>query len=150
MTLKKISNIERVLCMECIRDVPDFAKINKLFELGADINAVNEYGECVAAIVFAGYCSEYGNTLRSGYYVPKLLKVFLENGFDVRRNGFYTLSELQNGVYDKYIRSAMATIYKLRYRLFVTDCKKKFRGIKRAGTRVYKKVAMPFTTLFSK
>ena len=61
MAVKRIGNLERVLISECVKDCPDFGIITKLFELGADINAVNEFGECTAAIVFEGYCSLYGD-----------------------------------------------------------------------------------------
>ena len=114
MAVKRIGNIERVLISECVKDTPDFGKISKLFDMGADINAVNEFGECTAAIVFEGYCSLYGGELRSGYYVPSLLECFFEHGFDVRRHGLKTISELQNCCYDKYVRRAIAMILERR------------------------------------
>ena len=110
MTVKRIGNLERVLISECVKDTPDFGCISKLFDMGADINAVNEFGECVAAIVFEGYCSLYGGDLRSGYYVPALISMFVKQGFDVKRHGLKTVSELQNCCYDKYVRKGIAMI----------------------------------------
>ena len=110
MAVKKIGNLERVLISECVKNTPDFGRISKLFDMGADINAVNEFGECTASIVFEGYCSLYGNNLRSGYYAPILVNCFAEHGFDFRRHGLKVISELQNGCYDKYIRQAIAMI----------------------------------------
>ncbi len=116
MTVKRIGNLERVLISECVKDTPDFGCISKLFDMGADINAVNEFGECVAAIVFEGYCSLYGGNLRSGYYVPALISMFVKQGFDVKRHGLKTVSELQNCCYDKYVRKGIAMILDIRRR----------------------------------
>ena len=44
---KQIGYIERLLIAECKKDEPSFMQVNRLFELGADPNAVNEYGENV-------------------------------------------------------------------------------------------------------
>ena len=121
MAVKRIENLERVLISECVKDTPDFGKITKLFEMGADINAVNEFGECTAAIVFEGYCSLYGGALRSGYFVPSLVECFFEHGFDVRRHGLRTVSELQNCCYDKYVRRAIAMILEKRKKIMKND-----------------------------
>lgn len=121
MAVKRIGNLERVLISECVKDCPDFGKISKLFELGADINAVNEFGECTAAIVFEGYCSLYGDNIRSGYFVPSLLDMFIKHGFDVRRHGLKAVSELQNCCYDKYVRSAIKTILAMRAQIVKCD-----------------------------
>ena len=67
MAVKRIGNIERVLISECVKDIPSFSKIKRLFDMGADPNAVNEIGECVLGIVLEGYCSLYGANLRSGF-----------------------------------------------------------------------------------
>lgn len=123
MAVKRIGNIERVLISECVKDVPDFGRISKLFEMGADINAVNEFGECTAAIVFEGYCSLYGGKLRSGYFVPSLLECFFDHGFDVRRHGLKTVSELQNCCYDKYVRRAIKMILEKRRKTVKCDCR---------------------------
>ncbi|MBQ8605936.1 MAG: hypothetical protein IJ408_04300 [Clostridia bacterium] len=123
MAVKRIGNIERVLISECVKDTPDFGIISKLFDMGADVNAVNEFGECTAAIVFEGYCSLYGGELRSGYYVPSLLECFFEHGFDVRRHGLKTVSELQNCCYDKYVRKAIAMILEKRRQTVKCDCR---------------------------
>lgn len=114
MKFKKIGSIERILISECVKDMPSFAKIERLFALGADPNAVNEIGECVLAIAMEGYCSLYGANLRSGFFAPMLVSVFLENGFDVRRHGTHVISELQNGCYDKHMRRAIKLILKAR------------------------------------
>ena len=121
MAVKRIGNLERVLISECVKDTPDFGKISKLFEMGADINAVNEFGECTAAIIFEGYCSLYGGAVRSGYFVPSLLECFFEHGFDVRRHGLKTISELQNCCYDKHVRRAIGMILERRKKIMRND-----------------------------
>lgn len=114
MTKKRIGNLERALIAECVRDIPSFAKINRLFEMGADGNAVNEYGECVLAIVFEGYCSLYGANLRSGFFAPHIVSCFILNGFNTRKHGLHVISELQNNIYDKHIRRAIGIILRDR------------------------------------
>lgn len=107
---KPIGKIERALIAECVKDIPSFLKIQRLFELGADANAINEFGECVLGIIFEGYCSMYGTKLRSGFFAPHIVSCFIENGFDVKRHGLKVISELQNGCYDRYIRKAIYMI----------------------------------------
>ena len=139
MTSKRIGNLERVLISECVSKTPDFGTIARLFEMGADINAVNEYGECVAAIVFEGYCSLYGDRLRSGYYAPLLVRCFMENGFDVRRHGLKTVSELENCCYDKHVRAAIKMILDCR-----REClKRDIRVLKAVTQKLCKKVIRP-------
>lgn len=139
MTAKKIGNLERVLISECVKPVPDFGKITRLFEMGADINAVNELGECTAAIVFEGYCSLYGAKLRSGFFAPQLTACFIDNGFDVRRHGLKTVSELQNGCYDKYMRTAIKIILDRRRKLLKQD----LNTIKLCTAKLCKKLTRP-------
>lgn len=139
MTAKKIGNLERVLISECVKPIPDFGKITRLFEMGADINAVNEFGECTAAIVFEGYCSLYGAKLRSGFFAPQLVACFIDNGFDVCRHGLKTVSELQNGCYDKYMRMAVKMILDRRRKLF----KKEFYTLKLCTARLCRKLTRP-------
>lgn len=123
MKNKRIGNIERILIAECVKDIPSFAKINRLFEMGADPNAVNEYGESVLSIVFEGYCSLYGANLRSGFFAPHLVTCFIQNGFDVRKHGLFVISELENGIYDKHIRRAISMILTRRRQLIKKDVK---------------------------
>lgn len=111
---KKIGNLERALISECVKDIPSFTKINRLFEMGADANAVNEYNECVLEIVFEGYCSLYGTKLRSGFFAPYIVSCFIMNGFNVRKYGLHVISGLQNNDYDKHIRRAIALILRER------------------------------------
>ena len=135
MNDKKIGNIERVLISECVKDIPSFTKINRLFELGADPNAVNEIGECVLGIAIEGYCSLYGTNLRSGFFAPMLVSVFIENGFSVRRHGLKVISEIQNGIYDKYIRQAAKIILKKRGECLRQDIRTVKRCIKSISNR---------------
>lgn len=121
MKNKRIGNLERMVIAECVKDVPSFAKIGRLFEMGADPNAVNEYGECVLGIVFEGYCSLYGTKLRSGFFAPHIVNVFLSYGFDARRHGMKVISELETGCYDRYMRMATKTILHERNRLLKRD-----------------------------
>lgn len=140
MGCKKIGNIERVLISECVRDMPSFAKIGRLFEMGADPNAVNEYGECVLSIVMEGYCSIYGANLRSGFFAPMLVSVFIENGFSVRRHGLKVISEMQNGCYDKYMRRAIKMILKARRGCIGRDLKTVKRCIRKLSGKITGKI----------
>ena len=119
---KQIGYLEKVLIDECRKDEPSLIQINRLFELGADPNAVNEYGESVLANVFADYCGG-GEKLRFAKYAPQIVVVFLCNGFDVRRHGLKLVSELQNSAYDKNIRTAIKIILSRRKAAFKDDCK---------------------------
>lgn len=141
MAVKRISNIEQALINECVKDRPDFNKIARLFDMGADVNAVNRYGECVAAIVFRGYCALHGEELRSGYYVPQLIRLFVKHGFDLRKFGLKTISELQNSCYDKYVREGIGLILKLRHKRIKQDIKLSGQRIKALGVRLYRKLA---------
>ena len=126
---KNIREVERRLISECVRDIPSFARIGRLFAEGADPNAVNGAGECVLAIAVQGYCALYGTRLRSGFFLPMIVAVFLENGFDVRRHGMRVISELQNSVYDKYARRAIAMILRARRAAIVNDVKAAAKAI---------------------
>lgn len=121
MKNKRIGELERILISECVKDVPSFAKIGRLLRMGADPNAVNGIGECVLGIAMEGYCSLYGTGLRSGFFVPMIVAVFLENGFDARRHGLQVVSELQNGFYDKHMRRAAGMILRARRAAFGRD-----------------------------
>ena len=143
MAVKNIGNLERVLISECVKDRPDFGKITKLFEMGADINAVNEFGECTASIVFEGYCSLYGGSLRSGYYVPILLDCFEKHGFDYRANGLKVVSELQNGCYDKYVRQAIVVILTKRRDAIKRENKAIKKALKRKASAFCLKLLSP-------
>ncbi len=139
MNNKKIGNLERALIAECVKDVPSFLKINRLFELGADANAVNEYGECVLGIIFEGYCSLYGSNLRSGFFAPYLVRCFLQNGFNTRRHSLKVISELQNGSYDKHIRRAIKILLDERRRAFKQDMHTIGSCIKAISSKIHDK-----------
>lgn len=121
MSKVMIGDLERMLIAECVKDIPSFKKINRLFCMGANPNAVNEYGECVLAIVFEGYCSLYGTKLRSGFFAPHIVACFMSQGFNARRHGNRVISELQNGVYDRYIRQAIKMILQERKKAIKRD-----------------------------
>ena len=123
MMKKRIGNIERILIRECVRDMPSFAKIQRLFDMGADPNSVNKFGESVLGIVMEGYCSLYGANLRSGFFAPMLTEMFIENGLDVRRFGLQIISQMQNSCYDRHMRRAIKMILKCRHECFKNDCK---------------------------
>lgn len=137
---KQIGYLEKVLIDECKKEQPSLIQINRLFELGADPNAVNEYGESVLALVFRGYCGE-GDTLRHAKYAPQITVVFLCNGFDVRRHGLSAISEMQNSVYDKDMQIAIKIILKCRYNAFKEDCKTIKLCIKRIFRKSKKQLA---------
>lgn len=140
MAVKKIGNIERVLISECVKDIPSFAKIKRLFDMGADPNAVNDIGECVLGIILEGYCSLHGTNLRSGFFVPMLIEIFTENGFNVRRHGLKVISELQNGCYDKYMRRAIKMILKARRECLRKDINIVCRCVKNAASKFTGKI----------
>ncbi len=120
---KRIGNIERILIRECVKDMPSFAKIQRLFDMGADPNCVNDFGESVLSIVMEGYCSLYGANLRSGFFAPMLTEIFIENGLDVRRFGLKIISEMQNSCYDKHMRRAIKIILRQRQECLKADIK---------------------------
>lgn len=138
MKNKQIGNLERMVIAECVKDVPSFGKISRLFEMGADPNAVNEYGECVLGIVFEGYCSMYGTKLRSGFFAPHIVAVFLQYGFDAKRHGLKVISELQNSCYDRYIRMAIKTILSERNRMIKRDIAIFKNCMKNISDKVYR------------
>lgn len=134
---KQIGYLEKVLIEECRKEQPSLVQINRLFELGADPNAVNEYGECVLSEVFDGYCGE-GETVRSAVYAPQITVVFLCNGFDVRRHGANTVSIMQNGMYDRYMRIAIKILLKRRCAAFAQDCRTLRLCLKALSGKVFK------------
>ena len=142
MKNKRIGTLEMALISECRENRADFGRISKLFDMGADINAVNEYGECVAALIFDGYCAK-GDSLQTGYLVPALLRLFIENGFDIRRHGINTVSALQNSCYDKYVRIAIKRLIKLRSELAKKDVRVVALAAKLAATKTAKKLVRP-------
>ena len=137
MKNKKIGTLERMVIAECVKDVPSFSKIGRLFEMGADPNAVNEYGECVLAIAFEGYCSLYGTKLRSGFFAPHIVSVFIQYGFNARKHGLRVISELQNSCYDRYIRMAIRNIHKERSRLMRKNLQDVKNCVKALTLKVY-------------
>lgn len=122
MKANRISSLEFALISECLMDNIDFGRITKLINMGADINAVNEYGECVLALIADGYCGG-GDVLRSGYNLARLCSFFIKNGFDIRRHGLKTVSAIQNNGYDKYARMAIEMILRRRAAIFSADIK---------------------------
>ena len=135
---KQISHLEKILIDECRKDVPSLIQINRLFELGADPNAVNEYGESVLSLVFAGYCGE-GDKLRDARFAPQITVVFLCNGFDVRRHGLHVISEMQNSIYDKNMRMAIKIILQRRRAAFREDCRTVKLCIKAITGKIFRK-----------
>lgn len=135
---KQISYLEKVLIDECRKDEPSLIQINRLFELGADPNAVNEYGECVLSMVFDSYCGD-GESLREASYAPQITVVFLCNGFDVRRYGAKVISEMQNSIYDKHMRTAIKILLKRRRAAFREDCRTLRLCIKAITGKIFKK-----------
>lgn len=130
MTCKRIGNLERMLISECVKDEPSFESIQRLFTLGADANAVNGLGECVLAVAAEGYCQLHGANLRSGFFMPMIVEAFIENGFSVRRHGLKVISELQNGIYDKYMRRAIRIILAKRRECAVKELRELMNTVK--------------------
>ena len=95
---KKIGYLEKVLIDECRKETPSLIQINRLFELGADPNAVNEEGESVLSVVFDGYCGGVRGTVNAAF-APQITVVFLCNGFDVRKHGLKAISSMQNSMF---------------------------------------------------
>ena len=122
MKANRISTLEFALISECLMDNIDFGRITKLINMGANINAVNEYGECVLALIADGYCGG-ADFIRSGYNLAKLCSFFISNGFDIRRHGIKTVSALQTNIYDKYARMAIEMILRRRAAILRADVK---------------------------
>lgn len=137
---KRIGYIEKILIDECKRETPSFAQINRLFDLGANPNAVNEYGECVLAQVFRAYCGG-GDKIRNAVYAPQIVITFLVNGFDVRRHGLNVVSEMQNSIYDRNMRIAIKIVLDRRRAAFKADCKTVHLCLKAITNKAYKKLA---------
>ena len=135
---KQIGYIENLLIAECKKDEPNFMQINRLFELGADPNAVNEYGETVMAVLFDSFCGE-GDTLKEATYAPQIVLVFLMNGFDVRKNAIKAISAMQNNIYDKNMRVAMKILLNRRREVLKDDCKTIRLCIKAIGNKGFKR-----------
>ncbi len=135
---KQIGYIEKLLIAECKKDEPSFVQVNRLFELGADPNAVNEYGETVLAVIFDGFCAE-GDTLRPATYAPQITLLFLMNGFDVRKNALRAISAMQNSVYDKNMRIAIKILLNRRKEVMKADCKTLRLCVKALGNKVFRK-----------
>lgn len=136
----KIGYIEKILIDECRSATPSFAQINKLFDLGANPNAVNEYGESVLSVVFDSYCGG-GDIIRSGKYAPQIVVAFLVNGFDVRRHGLKAISSMQNSIYDRNMQIATKIILQRRRDAFKNDCKTVRLCLKAIGSKTYKRLA---------
>ena len=134
---KKIGYLEKVLIDECRKETPSLIQINRLFELGADPNAVNENGECVLYEVFDGYCGGERGTVNA-VYAPQITVVFLCNGFDVRAHGLNVISSMQNSMFDKNMRIAMKIILKRRHAAFKKDCKTLRLCLKNISGKVFK------------
>ncbi len=132
---KKIATLERMLINECRKETPSFVHINRLFDLGADPNAVNEYGESVLFEVLNGLCGET-DTVRGAEYAPQIVVTFLCNGFDVRRHGLNTVSAIENSIYDKNMRLAAKIILERRRKLFKED----LSTLKVCAKAIYRKV----------
>jgi len=135
---KQIGYIENLLIAECKKDEPNFVQINRLFELGADPNAVNEYGESVLSEIFQSFCGE-NDKLREATYAPQIVLVFLMNGFDVRKNAIKAISAMQNNVYDKNMRVAIKILLSRRRELLKADCKTVHVCIKAIGNKIFRK-----------
>ena len=132
---KMIGDLERMLIAECRKETPSVVHINRLFDLGADPNAVNEYGESVLFLVFDGYCGDR-EKVREAVYAPQITLLFLCNGFDVRRHGLKAISSMQNSVYDKGMRIAMKMILERRREVF----KKDLATVRLCAKAIYRKV----------
>ncbi len=135
---KQIGYIENLLIAECKKDKPNFMQINRLFELGADPNAVNEYGETVMAVLFDSFCGET-DQIRKATYAPQIVLVFLMNGFDVRKNAIKAISAMQNNVYDRNMRIAIRILLNRRRELIKDDCKTLHLCLKAIGNKVFRR-----------
>ncbi len=135
---KQIGYIENLLIAECKKDEPSFVQVNRLFELGADPNAVNEYGENVLSVIFQSFCGE-DDTLKKATYAPQIVLVFMLNGFDVRKNALKTVSAMQNNIYDRNMRVAISILLNRRKELFKDDCKTVRVCLKAISNKVFKR-----------
>ncbi len=135
---KQIGYIENLLIAECKKDEPNFMQINRLFELGADPNAVNEYGETVMAVLFDSFCGE-SDVIKEATYAPQIVLVFLMNGFDVRKNALKAISAMQNNIYDRNMRVAIKILLNRRREIIKEDCKTVHLCLKAIGNRVFKR-----------
>ena len=117
--------LEREL-YNCIKQYPpDFEGARNVLQMGADINAQDAHSsETILSEILCGYPNfiesffaksadnneERRETERDGRYIPKIVKLFLENGYTVAgQNGRYgamALYVLCYSSYDKYILDA--------------------------------------------
>ncbi len=141
--MKRIGQLERMVIAECVKDVPSFAKIGRLFDMGADPNATNEYGECVLAIVFEGYCCLYGTKLRSGFFAPHIVSTFMSYGFNAKKHGLSVVSELQNSSFDRYIRQAIKMILYSRNKQIRRDIITAKNCVKNLSAKVLQHLKLP-------
>lgn len=120
--------LENQLVDACKEYPPDFEKIRSLIAQGADLNAasVSDPDENMLSQIILGYpeiaelheacvrctddnCDGCGLNYRDadGRYLPQIIALFLENGFDVSKNerrfGAMCLQNLTWSSYDKYI-----------------------------------------------
>ena len=105
--LKKAGALEKELISTAHALPVDFARMQQLVDLGADVNALmgtdmeNVFSECIEGF---GYDEEDGSGL------PELCRFFLRNGFDVHGHndtaGTVCLEALCFSSYDRYILDA--------------------------------------------
>lgn len=131
MEFKRIGAAEKMLIAECVKEEPSFERINSLFGLGADPNAVNAYGESVLGAIMSGYCGGSADGLRPAVFAPRLVSVFIKNGFDVRRHGMKVISEMENSCYDRHMRRAIKLMLTVRRNIFCRDMRMILRCIGR-------------------
>lgn len=117
--------IDRQFIDACREYPPDFIKIKRLLDQGADVNKVSADESVIGEILFsypqirdtncrfaadcyAESCAgcKWNKTGADGQYLPPLMQFLLENGLDVTkcdgRVGAFALSELRFSDYDRY------------------------------------------------
>lgn len=118
------TKLENDFIEACCDLPPDFPKAKALLNEGANINAVNNYGENVANMVIQTYPQEFSNcynceaescqgcSSNNSIYLPEAVKFLLANGWNVKDRGYQALHALCYSTYTKEIFDAAKLICK--------------------------------------
>lgn len=88
--------LEDELLRLCKANNPDFAKIEETLLAGADVNAIDNCGECMLLDL-------YHSRQRQGSHLPEITQLFIQSGFHLEKHARACLSGLVFSSYDRYI-----------------------------------------------
>jgi hypothetical protein len=108
--------LEDQLILEARKPSPDFQRLSRLIALGADVNRMSPespYDNILSEIIL-GYGRER-TPYHSGRYLPKIIRFFLDHGFDVQerqgRFGGECLRNLCHSADDVYLIECARMLY---------------------------------------